>query len=505
MSISLSSLNSKANTVGTMKSILVTSSSLALSSTTPEDIVVSGHTGTYRRVIDYTPTVLTATSGSSGALEWVNRIDGTGTDYARGVSTTSDGSVYFIGISNATTGLYGTSGVLVGTYSNLGSFATIIAKYNSAGSLLFTNRIDGTSVDEGMSVSASSDGGVYVTGYSSSTQANFFATNGSTILATLGNLGRNPIYIAKYASNGSLMWTNRIDADYYGQSVSASSDGGVFATGYYTSTRASFYATDGTTIQATLGNLSTAGTSAVYIAKYNSAGALLFTNRIDGTRSEEGYSVSTSNDGGVFATGNFTSTRANFYATDGATVLATLGNFNTQGAIYIAKYASNGSLLFTNRIDGTGNDYGQSVSASSDGGVFATGYYLSTAANFYATNGTTIQATLGNITIGTNAIYIAKYDSAGALLWTNSIDGIGSDQGNSVSASHDGGVFATGFYPSTQANFYATNGTTIQVTLGNFNTNNATYIAKYNPLVLYFTKPYRWDLVRLRAECISNQ
>uniref|UniRef100_A0A6C0E0F4 Bulb-type lectin domain-containing protein n=1 Tax=viral metagenome TaxID=1070528 RepID=A0A6C0E0F4_9ZZZZ len=470
MSISLSALQTNATSVQNYSGVLVTGSNVTLSSSSPQDIVISGHTGTYRRVVNYTEI-------SGSLISWVNRIDGSNSDTARSVSATTDGSVYATGVCNSTTGLYGTNGGLLATLGNLGSFATYIAKYASNGSLLFTNRIDGTASDEGNSVSASSDGGVYVTGYSSSTQASFFATNGTTILATLGNLGRNPIYIAKYASNGSLLWTNRIDADYYGQSVSASSDGGVFTTGYYTSTQASFYATNGTTIQATLGNLSTAGTSAIYIAKYNSAGALLFTNRIDGTRDESGTSLSATTDGSVYATGYYTSTAANFYATNGTTVLATLGNFNTQGTIYIAKYNSAGALLWTNRIDGSGNDQGQSVSASRDGGVFATGYYLSTTASFYATNGTTVSATLGNL--GSNAIFIAKYDSAGALLWTNRIDGTNDDQGFSVSASIDGGVYATGYYLSTQANFYATNGTTILSTLGNLG-NRAIYIAKYD-------------------------
>jgi hypothetical protein len=442
------------------------STSLTLSSTSANNIVVSGHTGT----LSYIP----ITSMTSENF-WTSRIDGSSIDLGLSVSESNDNGVFSTGHYNSSLiNFYSTNGNIVTTLGNLGSYSAFIAKHTSTGSLSWVNRVDGTRLEYGMSVSGSNDGGVFSTGYYTSTQANFLNTAGITV-ATLGNINTTTSsFLVKYASSGSLEWVNRIDGENSEQSssVSASGDGGVYTTGYYSSTQANFYDSIGNII-ATLGNLNTNGS--IYLAKYNSVGSLTWTNRIDGTRDEFGMSVSaSSNDDGTFITGYYNSTLANFYTTDG-NISFTLGNFNTNMAIFLAKYNSTGSLAWVNRVDGTSNENGISVSTASDGGVYTTGYFDSTAANFYNT-ANNVLATLGNL--GSSSVYIAKYSSIGNLLWVNRIDGTGFEFGNSVSGSNDGGVFTIGQIGSQTCNFYNTDGT-VQATLGNNGVYN-TYIAKYS-------------------------
>ncbi|NDC57133.1 MAG: hypothetical protein EBZ69_10090, partial [Alphaproteobacteria bacterium] len=354
---------------------------------------------------------------------------------------------------------YDAYGSVQATLGNLGSNAGFIAKYTSSGALLYTLRIDGTLSDIPQAIATDTAGNVYATGRYQSTQANFYATNGTTIVQTLGNLSTagttSAGFIAKYNSTGELGYTLLIDGpgnETIG-SIATAGDGSVYVTGCYSTTRANFYATDGTTVVQTLGNisLSTVG----FIAKYNSSGALQYTLRIDGANNDFPQSITTAADGSVYVTGYYLSTQANLYATDGTTIVQTLGNLGTTGttrAGFIAKYSSSGALQYTLRIDGTGDDYPMAIVTAGDGSVYVTGYYSSTRANLYATDGTTVQATLGNL--GFDAGLIAKYSSAGALLYTLRIDGTSGDQPLAITTDTAGNIYITG--RADQANFYAT-------------------------------------------------
>ncbi|NDD52721.1 hypothetical protein EBZ39_02375, partial [bacterium] len=343
---------------------------------------------------------LVTTSGNVGINTTTpqHRLDVTGNARVTGAVTTSN-------VALSQLAQNGSPVSLVSQWATRGSAsAAVYGNGEIGGNLAYTLLIDGTREDQPLSIATAGDGSVYVTGYYFSTQANLYATDGTTVVQTLGNLsttgGARAGFIAKYNSSGALQYTLRIDGTAYDSpvSIATAGDGSVYVTGYYQSTQANLYATDGTTILATLGNLSTAGTNVGFIAKYNSSGVLGYTLRIDGTAYDSPQSITTASDGSVYVTGYYSSTQANLYATDGTTILATLGNLSTAGtsAGFISKYNSSGALQYTLRIDGTGDDSPVSIATAGDGSVYVTGYYLSTQANLYATDGTTIVQTLGN-------------------------------------------------------------------------------------------------------------
>jgi hypothetical protein len=152
----------------------------------------------------------------------------------------------------------------------------------------------------------------------------------------------------------------------------------------------------------------------------------------------------------------------------------------TTGGLYagiIGKYNSAGSLLWTSRIDGTRSDYAITVSASADNGVLVGGEYSSTQLNFYATNGSSILYTLGNLTTNGNFTgLVAKYDSVGNLLWATRMDSVNNDTVNTITTSPDGFYFG-GQYTSTQVSFYNGNGQIVS-SMGGIS-GNVGFIAKY--------------------------
>ncbi|WP_428656423.1 SBBP repeat-containing protein [Runella sp.] len=109
----------------------------------------------------------------------------------------------------------------------------------------------------------------------------------------------------------------------------------------------------------------------------------------------------------------------------------------------------------------TENDYGFGVAVDAGGNVYVTGAYAGTVA-------------FGNTSItsvGSQDIFIAKYNGAGALQWVRSAGGPNGDQGLSIAVNASGNVYITGLYSAT-----ATFGNTSVTAAGA----NDIFVAKYD-------------------------
>ncbi|NBU34502.1 hypothetical protein EBZ38_09815 [bacterium] len=449
----------------------------------PSGMNVSGTTNTFGYAI-YNP----------GDLLYTLRIDSTGADQVNAITTDASGNVYVGGFVNGTRGnFYATDGSTI--VQTIGSLSTInnvafVSKYNALGGLLYTSRIDSSLDDQVNALATDPSGNLIVGGYVNGSAGNFYATDGTTVLGTIGNLNGLlfSAFVAKYNSSGALLYRNRIDGagSESVNAVATDTSGNIFVAGYvnmFSGTQANFYATNGSTIVLTMGSFSGFTSGTAFVAKYNTSGSLLFANRIDSTGDDQVLSLAMGSAGSLYVGGytNTNATQTNFYATNGTTVLQTMGNLSTGAVGFIAKYDGSGALLYTNRIDGVGSKQVYALSTDVSGNVYAAGVYTSTQANFYATDGTTVVQTLGSFNT-TGTAFISKYDSTGALLYTNKIDSTAADNALSISTDASGNVYVGGFvnYGSTQANFYATNGSTIVQTIGNISTSAVGFVAKYN-------------------------
>lgn len=92
----------------------------------------------------------------------------------------------------------------------------------------------------------------------------------------------------------------------------------------------------------------------------------------------------------------------------------------------LAKYDSNGNLIWNKLWGGIGYDGGQSVIQSTDGGYVITGNTTSYGA-------------------GSNDMLVAKYDSSGSLVWNRLWDGSNVDLGRNIIQSVDGGYVIVGY------------------------------------------------------------
>ena len=268
------------------------------------------------------------------------------------------------------------------------------------------------------------------------------------------------IFIAKYDSNGNVLWAKSaggIESDVC-RSVSADANGNVFITGYFRSSSIIFGSY-------TLYNVNNFANT--FIVKYDANGNVLWAKSADGGT---GNSVSADPLGNVFLTGSFGYPQISF----GAITLFNADASWYSSDFFIAKYDANGNVLWAKSAGMSGkyrDDIGTSVSADANGNVFVTGYFRSPSITFDST--TLINA--GGVSMsGLFDLFIVKYDSNGNILWAKSEGGDSDDFGSSISADPTGNVFITGKFGSSSITFGSnilTNSSS-----GNYNM----FIAKYD-------------------------
>jgi Beta-propeller repeat len=230
----------------------------------------------------------------------------------------------------------------------------------------------GTEYDEGKKIILDANGNIYITGYFYGT-----ATFGTS---TLTSVGSSDIFIAKYSSNGDLIWIVKaggVNQD-VGVSLALDTNNNLFILGTFQGT-ANFESS----------NIISAGSNDVFLAKYNNNGNLQWVKRAGSDGFEQSYDVKTNGNGDVFITGGFW-----FNATFETTSITSAGDSD----IFLAKYSNDGDLAWVKQAGGTGSDIGYAIVLDGNSTVYVTGVFHSTASFGSAT-----------VTTDTNGIFIAKF------------------------------------------------------------------------------------------------
>jgi cold shock CspA family protein len=205
--------------------------------------------------------------------------------------------------------------------------------------------------------------------------------------------------------------------------------GNVVVTGYFRGT-ADFDPSAGTA------NLTSAGQSDVFLAKYDASGNILWANRMGGTDGEGGFNLALDGSGNVVMTGFFTDT-ADFDPSSASANLTSAGFSD----IFLAKYDASGKYLWANRMGGTDFDQGNSLAVDGSGNIVLTGYFTDTA-DFDPSAGTANLSSAG----GRDDIFLAKYDASGNYLWADRIGGTFDDVGEDLALDGSGNVVMTGLF-----------------------------------------------------------
>ncbi|MFI5218323.1 MAG: SBBP repeat-containing protein [Bacteroidia bacterium] len=309
----------------------------------------------------------------------------------------------------------------------------------------WAKKADGLYHDAGNSISSDVNGNIYVTGSFSSPSITF-----GTI--TLTGLASNNIFVVKYDATGNVIWAKSTGGNggAVGYGIHADAFGIIYVTGGF----------GGSTIIFDSDTLVNTGISNFFIAKYNSAGNVVWAKNAGGTSgSIAAYGISADIFGNSYITGVFTSP----FITIGSTVLTNSG----QEDIFIAKYDFTGNAVWAKKADGNSYDFGQGISADITGYSYVTGYFFSDSIKF------------GNITLfngGWWNFFTVKYDPSGNVLWAKTAGGLSGTEavrafGIDVDAS--GNTYVAGDFGGSGITFGS-------ITLSTTPTTSSIFVLKYD-------------------------
>lgn len=342
---------------------------------------------------------------------WIQSFGGADAEGGRCVSETTDGGFIIAGY----------------TYSfGAGNSDVYLIKTDADGNELWSNTFGGTGWEYGNSVCQSADGGFIVAGYTTSLGA-----------------GSKDVYLIKTDAEGNELWSTTFGGAGVdiGMSVCETSDDHLLICGYTESYGA--------------------GENNVYLIKADAFGDTIWTQTYGGDGPETMDEVHETSDGNYIMVGASGSYSENYDAyliktdSDGNVIWSSLydaagadGGYDransvaqTSDAGYIIAGDSNAPDIcgvYFIKTDGEGNelnhtflgnsfyDYGNSILESSDSGYLICGA---------TKDGTTTK----------NDVYVAKLNSDGDAIWTNSFgDENGSEWGSSIYESSDGNYVIVG-------------------------------------------------------------
>ena len=157
---------------------------------------------------------------------------------------------------------------------------------------------------------------------------------------------------------------------------------------------------------------------------------LTYSTYIGGSDSgENGYGIAVSEDGSYFITG---STESDDFPTKNAYDNRRNGNRD----VFITKFSSNDSLLWSTYFGGSQLDYSKDIAIGEDGSCYIIGTTLS--------GGFPTKNAFDNTYNGYDDAFLAKFSATGALLWSTYLGGSDHDYGYSIAVASDGSCYVTG-------------------------------------------------------------
>ena len=314
--------------------------------------------------------------------------------------------------------IFGTDTLINGNLNNI--TAAFIARYNSSGNILWAKSSSGNGNAFCNSAASDQYGNSYIGGYMNTGSLLF-----DTITLNNSGSGGKTMFIVKYDSLGNAVWGRSFGALGHVdlENIATDAVGNVYATGYFLSQTVSF---DTFTLTNTDTSLSTTD---FFLVKFDSSGTVLWAKTGIGLGVEYGIGVATDANNNVYVTGHFSSSQF-IIETD------TLNNHSALNKhdAFLAKFDSNGNLIWARGAGGTEQDYPVALAVNAQGDAFVTGFFDSPTLIFGAT-------TLTNIALYTTFIF--NYTSNGNTGWAKSPSS-GGGNGRSIATDNCGNVFVAG-------------------------------------------------------------
>ena len=229
------------------------------------------------------------------------------------------------------------------------------------------------------------------------------------------------LFNLNFANAQNWLWAKSTSADI--NSVVVDVNGNSYVTGFFRDT-------------VIFGNttLISAGGSDIFVVKFNDLGLVQWARKAGSILNDVGRGIGTDGNGNIYVAGYFSEDYDS-----GATASCVFGGSTVfssgETEIFLAKYDSTGLLKWVRSAGGQGFDYCDALSVDASGNCFITGSF---GYDFYNGFGG-INAVFSTVTlspVGQEDVYVAMYNDAGLLIWTE--QGAGADQARAFSITNDG-------------------------------------------------------------------
>ncbi|MCP4135095.1 MAG: hypothetical protein GY754_29235, partial [bacterium] len=321
----------------------------------------------------------------AGEQEWVRQPGSSGYERTEAVAIDNDGYIYITGY---------TTGELV-PGSQVGGMDIFLIKYDSLGNSVWKKQFGTSETDRGNNVAVDNNGSVYVTGY----------TNGVLYNDSEKGSG-DDIILVKYTTSGTPVWIRQIgsSAEDHGYGLTTDSSGNIYITGR---------------TKGSLNGNPYAGSSDIFLTKFNSSGDRSWTDQFGTSGSDEGKGVAVDKSGNIFITGQSAGNLD--------------GNSNLEfgySDIFLSRYNSSGKRQWTKMTGSTKIDSSNDITIDSNDFIYISG---STEGNMYG------------ISAGNNDLFLAKYNQSGGIDWSKQLGSSGHDNPRGIACFRSDYIYITGY------------------------------------------------------------
>jgi hypothetical protein len=313
---------------------------------------------------------------------------GTGNQYGIALAWANDGHLVVTGHFAGTVNLGGS------TLTSAGLNDIFLARFDYLLTHNQSSRFGDASEQFVSDLAIENSGNVALTGYFQG-NLSFGGIGGG-----LTSLGGHDIFVAKLSSSFFPGWSSRFGdsgSNQYGQGVDVDGAGNVYLCGYFTGT-----------VNFGGANLTSAGGNDIYVAKLSTSGVHQWSKVFGDAASQHAIKISAGSAGEVYVVGYF-----------GGVVNFGGGALTSGGLddIFLAKFSTTGAFQWASRFGDATSQFGLSVD-NDDTHVYMSGQ--SSGNINFGTGGIHVGA-------GGRDIYVAKFTSAGAHVWSR-IYGDSADQ-----------------------------------------------------------------------------
>lgn len=256
-----------------------------------------------------------------GTRQWTKTAGTNSYDLIQSISIGEDGSLY----------VAGETGGNLDDETSFGSDDAFVSKYDSKGTRLWTKLLGTPVSDKAYALKALPDGSLYVVGYSEG------RLNGQT------NNGDYDAFLARYSTDGKLLWVKQFGTKFIdiASSITSDKDGSVYVSGRTMPPEAE------PSLPITYRD--------AFLGKFSSDGAQLWNLQLSPLYLYDKTSISTAIDGSIYVVGG--SNHSSTVATD----------------IFMTKVTSSGEKLWNIEIGTNSFDLANAITVSSDGSIVISG------------------------------------------------------------------------------------------------------------------------------------